>query len=381
MTKHYSLSENCFLKILEKPFIYNRKTDELYELDRAALTFLEKLFNGKILSLNPEQKKIINLLKREKLIVKKRSNTFVVPRSSPLPSLRYLELQLTKKCNLKCRHCYLGKAENIELPVEKAIEVVETFERMQGLKLFVSGGEPLLYSEFKKFNEFLRRIKLRRVLFTNGILLNKIDLKLLNFDEIQFSIDGLKESHNKLRGRGTYEKTISGIKKLKKFKNLDISIATMITNYNLNDFSKMHRMFKKLKVKSWGIDLPCVSGYLQENTGILPDIQVAATRMKYAFGGGYHGSDGAFICGNHLLTISPDGNVAKCGFYLNTPYGNIFKEDLESIWKKTVHIPVSEIKGCTGCKFLEICMGGCRFRADTTDGKDRVMCYFYGLTG
>ncbi len=39
-------------------------------------------------------------------------------RQSTVPSLRYLELQITDRCNLKCRHCYIGKGDSHELPLK-----------------------------------------------------------------------------------------------------------------------------------------------------------------------------------------------------------------------------------------------------------------------
>ncbi len=376
----FSLHPHVFIKLLEKPCIYNRKSDELYELDKRGFNFLRKIIGGSAILNTPEKKKFLKFLLREKLVIKTGDGNSEIPYGYGFPSLRYLELQLTKKCNLKCRHCYLGRAENIELPLEKAIEIVKNFEYMQGLKLLVSGGEPLLYSKFYEFNRFLKEIKVRRVLITNGIPLSKIDCASLNFDEVQVSVDGLGEAHDKVRGEGAYQKTMEGVKNLKKT-DIDMSVATMVTAYNLNDFEVMQKIFKKLRIKSWGIDMPCVSGYLKENPDIIPPIGVAAKLMKYAFGGGYHNSNGSFICGNHLLTVSPDGNVAKCGFYLDKPYGNIFKEPLSVIWKRAQHIPVFTIKECRNCKFINSCLGGCRFRADSPEGRDRVMCYFYNSMG
>ena len=40
-----------------------------------------------------------------------------VPQASPVPSLRYLELQITDRCNLRCRHCYLGNGAHQDLPL------------------------------------------------------------------------------------------------------------------------------------------------------------------------------------------------------------------------------------------------------------------------
>ncbi len=373
--ERYYLSPDIFIKLLEKPYLYNRKTDELYEMDLKGFKFLKEILNDEKRAETTEEKRFLNFLLRNKLITDEK-NHFTIPENSISPSLRYLELQLTKKCNLKCKHCYLGRAENIEIPIDVSKMVIKDFEKMQGLKLMVSGGEPLLYSRFDDLNDFLKDVKLRRVLLTNGINLKKMEISSLNFDEIQISIDGLEEAHDKLRGKGTFKQALEGLEYAKNH-GYDVSVATMITSYNLKDFKKMSEIFHKYGVRSWGIDLPCVSGYLEKHTSFIPDTRRAAGLMKYAYGGGYHGSDGAFICGNHLLTVSPEGNVAKCGFYLDKPYGNIFKESLINIWSRAEHLPLTVLEECSDCKFLNLCRGGCRFRADSPYGRDRVMCHYY----
>ena len=73
---------------------------------------------------------------------------------------------------------------------------------MQGLRVLVTGGEPLLHSEFDALNDFLSDYPLRRVLLSNGLLLNSKNMKTFNVDEIQISIDGLDDSHDAIRGRG-----------------------------------------------------------------------------------------------------------------------------------------------------------------------------------
>lgn len=380
--KHLTLSSECFIKKLEKNFIYNREKDDLYEIDDEGLEFLLRFLKIPEGKLKNKERRFVQYLMKEKILIhtmeEHNQPDIDLFHRAPLPSLRYLELQLTKRCNLCCKHCYLGRAENIEIPLKKAIEVVKEFERMQGLKLLVSGGEPLLYSKFKDFNEFLKGAKLRRVLITNGITLSDIDCKLLNFDEVQVSVDGLEWSHDKLRGKGTFKKTLNGIERARKA-GIQVSIATMITSLNINEFGEMNKLFRKLKVKSWGIDQPCLSGFLNEHPDLLVKPEIAARAMRYSFGGGYHGSDGNYICGHHLLTIAPHGAVAKCGFYLDEPYGNIHEEPLEKIWARAVHWRVSELKDCKVCRFLEACAGGCRFRASSPTGRDRVMCYFYGM--
>ncbi|HEY4716415.1 MAG TPA: radical SAM protein [bacterium] len=374
----YRLSEDCSVKYLEKPFIYNRKTDELYEIDKEGLNFIGKLPADKSIRHSNDSKKFFNYLLRENLIIETDTvKPIRMPAQAILPSLRYLELQLTAKCNLKCKHCYLGKASNAELPIKIATKAVKEFERMQGLRLIVSGGEPLLYSHFDELNGFLSGSKLRRILLTNGFLLTEIDLGMLNFDEIQVSVDGIGDSHDRIRGKGSFNRTMAGVEAAKKA-GFQISIATMVTEYNKNEFSEMERLLKSKSIKEWGIDMPCVSGYLQENSDLMPSLSDAAKCMRFAFDGGYHGTDGKSACGAHLCTITPEGHVLKCGFYPESPYGRV-AEGLKNCWLNATHLTLSQLKECRDCQALKECAGGCRYRAETLYGKDKVMCYLYGM--
>ena len=61
-------------------------------------------------------------------------------RRSPVPSLRYLELMLTERCNLRCRHCYLGEVGDQELPLAAVVQTLEEFQKMQGLRVLLSWG-------------------------------------------------------------------------------------------------------------------------------------------------------------------------------------------------------------------------------------------------
>jgi len=70
---------------------------------------------------------------------------------APVPSLRYLELQLTTRCNLKCGHCYLGEPKKTDLPLDGALRIAREFSDMGGLRLIISGGEPMLYTRLKEF--------------------------------------------------------------------------------------------------------------------------------------------------------------------------------------------------------------------------------------
>jgi len=84
------------------------------------------------------------------------------------------------------------------LPLSQALSVLAQFEKMQGLRILFSGGEPLLYPDLGALNDALPSLAFRKVLLTNGTLLTEANHDLwCHFDEIQISLDGrLIHSHH-----------------------------------------------------------------------------------------------------------------------------------------------------------------------------------------
>ena len=110
----YFLSRDAVLKWLEIPSVYHMKKDDLYELDDNSFLFLKTCMSEK--GCNSEDMKFIRYCLKEDILTR---DKVAVQRPSVLkahePSLRYLELQITDKCNLHCKHCYIGDAGGSEL--------------------------------------------------------------------------------------------------------------------------------------------------------------------------------------------------------------------------------------------------------------------------
>ncbi|MGD2151402.1 MAG: radical SAM protein [Desulfobacterales bacterium] len=367
------------LKNLEQPFVYHMGRDELYEIDERAQDFLLRC-NGQ--SLGKELTTDVDFVEyclQEGII---EGHPQPVPTTVAVdyglePSLRYLELHLLHKCNLNCRHCYLGPSQPVEMPVEDAVNITRQFSDNGGLRLLISGGEPLLYKDLKTYLEHTQALKIRRVLFTNGILINSQNISWLDVDEIQFSLDGWGKGHEQLRGRGTFEPTIQGIH-IANAEGIPVSISTMIHRYNLNEFDRIREFIEKINAIEWGVDVMCVSGSLMKNRDLTVPYETAAQYLNYAFGGGYHGSSEGFACGRHLITVLPDKQAVKCGFYTDRPLGDA-RKSLKQCWLNMSHIPLDQLE-CRGCVFLEECRGGCRFRAPHPLAPDPAMCAFYGIS-
>ncbi|VVB87188.1 Coenzyme PQQ synthesis protein E [uncultured archaeon] len=381
------LAPGHILRKIESYFVYDIRRDELYELDEEAFNFLRKCDGRNSfsdLSVNDETNETIRSMLDEGIILIKDGDNFreiKIPHS-PLPSLRYLLLNITDKCNLACRHCYFGNKENSEMDNEIFENTVSQFEAMGGLKIMISGGEPLLHSGFWEFMEILPSYELRVVVLSNGTLIDKKAARKLSryVHEVQVSIDGI-HSHDLLRGKGSYARSMKGISNLIE-SGVPVSIATMIHRFNVNEFQEMEKLFSGSGTISWSVDVPCVTGALAENKEFVLDVNEAAKYLKYGFGAGSHESTGDYTCGSHICAISPDGSVSKCGFFRDETYGN--SNDLYSAWEELCRKTLFTLDqlDCHDCTMIRDCKGGCRFRAKQFRGiraPDPLMCHANGI--
>jgi len=253
---HYFLACDAVLKLLEFPAVYNMQSDELYELDDDSFQFLRHCmteegcegYDGTFVDYCLKEA----ILSMQKVVLRRPSLI-----KAPEPSLRYLELQITKNCNLRCRHCYIGdergkgkkRAKADELSPGLIRTILHEFEEMQGLRVLISGGEPLLHAQFKEINDMLAEHFVRKVLITNGLLLTEDMLSGLNVQEIQVSIDGLEHAHDSLRGRRTFRSAMNGIRRALDA-GFQVSVSTMVHRGNLKDFDGLEKLLKRSVLKT-----------------------------------------------------------------------------------------------------------------------------------
>jgi len=141
-----------------------------------------------------------------------------------------VRIDLTYKCNLRCKLCFeFGKSSD-ELSRSKQNEELDFDNLKQFLSpikyfsptIYLSGGEPFLYSRITELLSFLRENKLYSLVNTNGALLEKFAEETVRAgtDRLVISLDGPEEIHNRNRGN-TYQKIINGVKKTQRNKEID----------------------------------------------------------------------------------------------------------------------------------------------------------------
>ncbi len=389
----YYLSDRLVLKRLESPCIYNVGEDELYELDEAGFNFLLLCSGPDGREINHADRAFVDYCISEGILTTKKTDIKRPPViASPIPSLRYLEFQITDKCNLRCGHCYVGEPQGREISISHCKAVLDEFELLQGLRLLITGGEPLMHSCFSEFNRLLPGYAFRKILFTNGLMVDREVVKELNVDELQISIDGMEHGHDAVRGKGSFRKALKGAKEALEA-GMPVSVATMVHRENLLEFDEMERLFRRLGIRDWTVDVPCPEGRLRDNDTLLVDPETGGMFFKYGFGNGLHDSAEGFGCGLHLASVLAGAEVCKCAFYRSMPAGNI-NEGLASAWKRIKPIPLKDLDCArASCAVLEECRGGCRYRASAISGDpkatnhavpgrqcDPYKCFYYGMT-
>ena len=295
-----------------------------------------------------------------------------------------LQLHVTEKCNLRCIHCYNNSWEK-ELSFSDFKRIVLQFKEILELTravgtVYITGGEPLLWPHLYNGIHYLVKNKLMPRLLTNGTLIDSETAKKLRKAGLrlaQVSLDGLKDTHEFIRGPGTFEKVINGIKNLIS-ENVEVTVMVTIMRKNLKDVDGILKLVESLGVKriSFGRFVPIGTGSTLAEEALTPEevyllfksLSHKKTKVKIikrdplwnvintpklAFSG--------CSAGQFLLDVLVDGTVYPCRS-LPIPVGNVFESNLTDIW---LFAPTLEkIRNrknleCNSCPYIHLC-GGCR---------------------
>jgi len=380
-TDFLRLGDGAFLKRLEFPAVYHTVKDELYEVDAAGFHELACCDGTlKVEDSGFPEEFLRFCLEEEILDVSSRSSERRVEiGNNEIPSLRYLMLEVTDRCNLSCSHCYLGDSGDKEMTVQAVEDIVEEFAAMGGLRLMVTGGEPLLHGRFEEINGLVADRPFRSILITNGTLTDERTAGGLSFQEIQVSLDGMESGHDFIRGNGSFRRTLAGLQHIRDA-GKEISVATMVHRGNLDELDELRETVEEIGAVAWVLDVPCEAGRMKESG---PEIEAgldeAAAALERSFGAEQHQPSGEYACGAHLACARVSGVLTKCGFYQEWNGGHVM-DGLRDCWLKLPRMRLEELD--CDCEYLHDCGGGCRFRAEAAYGRtapDPLKCRQFGI--
>ena len=172
----------------------------------------------------------------------------------------FLALHVTSKCQLRCKHCYCRSYThaNAEMPLEIVRNLCEDFLStefpLREYGIILSGGEPLLYSRFEQLCNLVREFQGHVRLSTNGILIPKYIHIFERNDGIQVSIDGDRETHDSIRGKGSYDKAIKALECLKEH-GIRHSIGFALCKLNFHCIDHIIELCKKYECTMLNVEL------------------------------------------------------------------------------------------------------------------------------
>jgi len=329
----------------------------------------------------------------------------------------------TRQCNLNCIHCY-ASADN-----ERRENEMNTLEGKRFLSdladfkvpvVLFSGGEPLMRRDLFELAEYGRGLGLRFALSTNGTLITPEvagKIKELGFSEAGISLDGIGENNDRFRGRkGAFDAALRGIRNCVA-QGVRVSLRLTITRYNYQEIPGIFQL-----VEDEHVDRVCFyhlaysgrgSNMREQDIGAVEtravvDLIAEKTLDLYRRGlkkeiltVGNH-ADGAYLYlragveGNgraaHIMgllrtnggnntgikigAVDDQGNVHPDQFWWHRNLGNVRERDFGDIWTDTSEPLLAGLKDrkpllkgrCAACRFLDICNGNLRVRAEAVYG-------------
>ena len=178
----------------------------------------------------------------------------------------------TKKCNLKCVHCYTDseyKDYQGELTTEQAKEMIKDLGQFKVPAILFSGGEPILRKDLFELAEFALEHGVKPTLSTNGTLINKERAKKLKetgFTYVGISLDGIGEINDKFRGvPGAFDKAMEGFRNCVEVEQR-VGLRLTLTKRNYQDLDKIFDF-----IEEEGINRACFYHLVYSGRGV--DIQ------------------------------------------------------------------------------------------------------------
>ena len=303
---------------------------------------------------------------------------------------------VTKRCNLRCKHCSISEEDPEELTTEEGFQLIEDAAKFGPVKFGFTGGEPLLREDIYDLIEYASSFDMQIVMATNGTLItNEVARRLrkAGLERAAISIDAIGDAHDAFRGvHGAFQETMRGIKACKEA-GVATQLFTTVTRTNYAEIPKIIKLADELK--QWriyliyliamgrGREIADICLTSDENRQFFEDMIRQQTEAKtwlkpicnpqywaYLKAKGLIDREDGFeftgcTAGITRFHIFPNGDVAPCA-YLPLAAGNLrearFLEIVEhaELFKA---MRARAVKGkCAACKYKAIC-GGCRSRA------------------
>ena len=329
----------------------------------------------------------------------------------------------TRRCNLRCVHCYSQSADcdyGGELTNDQGVALLEDLAAFGAPVVLFSGGEPLLRPDLFDLATRATALGMRAVISTNGTLIDEKAahrLREVGLSYAGVSLDGLQAVNDKFRGvEGAFERALTGIRNCQAA-GIKVGLRFTITRRNA---AEVPRIFDLLQEEN----IPRICFYHLVYTGrgsklMDEDLDHEATRRivdliidrtAELHSQGHKAevltvdnhADGPYLylrmvrenhpraadvlellqmnrgnsSGHGIGCVSWDGKVHADQFWRHVSFGNVTERPFSEIWTDTSHPLMAKLKDkrphvkgrCRQCRYLNICGGNFRTRAEAATG-------------
>ncbi|MFH1091771.1 MAG: 12,18-didecarboxysiroheme deacetylase [Pseudomonadota bacterium] len=330
---------------------------------------------------------------------------------------------VTRQCNLKCVHCYAGAKAGRgpdELNTAEGLDLIDDLADFGAPVILFSGGEPLLRPDLTRLIKHTVERGLRAVISTNGTLITPAqaeELQTLGLSYVGISLDGLAEVNDRFRGvPGAFDRALAGIRNCRAA-GLKVGLRFTINKRNA---AEIPAIFDLLEEE--GIPRVCFyhlvyagrgSALMKEDldhqeTRAVIDLIIDRTKDLHDRGKPTevltvdNHADGPYLylrllregssrapealellkmnqgnnSGRGIGCVSWDGRVHADQFWRNHTFGNVRRRPFSGIWIDPDIELLAKLKDkqpyltgrCRTCRWLEICGGNFRARAEAACG-------------
>ena len=152
---------------------------------------------------------------------------------------------VTNRCNLRCRYCAWPHRPAPEIDTQQALSLAVQMADAGVRQVVFSGGEPLLRDDLEQIIDQLKQRGITIGLDSNGLLVPQKKSLIRKLDALALSLDGPKENHDRLRGKGAFDAVTAAIETAQS-EGIPVTINTTLTTENVDavdwllEFAEQH---------------------------------------------------------------------------------------------------------------------------------------------
>jgi 12,18-didecarboxysiroheme deacetylase len=330
---------------------------------------------------------------------------------------------VTRRCNLRCVHCYAHAKEEAgadELTTEQGRILLDDLAAFGVPVVLFSGGEPLARRDLPELADYAVGKGMRAVISTNGTLITPAvarTLKNIGLSYVGISIDGMQEVNDRFRAvPGAFQAALNGIRNCQAA-GIKVGLRFTINRFNVQEIPGIFDLIEEM-------DIPRVCFYhlvyagrgselvkedlSPEETRRALDLIIDRTRRLHDQGKPKevltvdNHADGPYLylrmlkedperakevlellkwnegnnSGRGIGCVSWDGAVHADQFWRHYSFGNVKERPFSEIWMDTSNPFMRQLKDkkkyvkgrCADCRWLDVCAGNFRVRAEAVSG-------------